>query len=118
MLKKLISIIVCTSLWGGATFAQCNTSNTCQQVLIERLYSRVYGYTLIATDGDETNLACVPAFGIYLKLYHTQQGVADEFDENIFAMLLTAQASQEPVTLITKQSSGGECVVEGAYLGN
>jgi hypothetical protein len=73
---------------------------------IERIYVRKAGDVRIGTNGDENQLDCEPASGVYILLEES----APRFKE-IYASLLTAATAKKRLK-IRVHDDGGECRVK------
>jgi hypothetical protein len=99
-MKKYFYTLLALGLITTAGNAAC-TGNSCVDVTITQIFIEPSGNAFIQTSGTETALNCTPAIGIYLHI--------SQENERLFAGLLTAKTTQEPVTITV--SASGSCEV-------
>jgi hypothetical protein len=96
-MKKLLMVSLVLGSIGYA--GSCNAAG-CNNVMIDSISVRDNGSILIATSGDESKLNCTSPANRYITLLDNKGRNA------IYAMLLTRQTTNKPVTLrITPGSS-------------
>lgn len=99
-LVVMVGLFASWNILVGAADAQCSATS-CTNEKVERLYLHENGLLYIRTTGDEVNLTCTAGNQGYLRINKDHA-----FFEEIYALLLSAQLSDKPVTLRLNNDSG------------
>lgn len=97
---RLISLAALT-FFSFSAIADC-TSLSCNNVYVEKLYLTTSGTVYIGTSGNETQLTCNAAGGVYTTLNLSNPGA-----NAIYSTLLTAQTSNKVVEIRIEENSIG-----------
>lgn len=106
-MKKIgVSTLLLASVMVLSSQAQAScTGGNCVNVTLDRLYIHSNGVIYIDTSGTETDLACTPSGGRYIKLTTTHPA-----RDQIYALLLTAHEAKRPVW-VSINTSEAECTL-------
>ena len=101
---KRVLMCLTISLFSSLAYPQCS-SNTCDNVYVDRLYATKSGLVFVATSGDEGLLDCNASSGVYTTLDLNDPGA-----NVIYSTLLAAQMANKRVQVRPENGTDG-CLI-------
>lgn len=100
------------ALYSTPAVAQSCSGEMCDDVVLERLYVSLDGYTYLRTNAEETGLSiCTPFFSGKAVRMDQSSTIYDQ----TFAVLLTAHAQSAPISMRFRSDETGGCEVMYVY---